>query len=107
MKHKKEILNIKLSRELDRRVKYTEEDKNHVKKLHSDGHSQRAIARQTGISRRYISFILYPERLVKVKEQYKQRRLDGRYYIKEKHREAISNLRKYKRQLLKDGIINY
>ena len=46
----------------DRRCKWTQEDKEDVKYLFSLGLSQREISRRTGISRRLISFILFPER---------------------------------------------
>jgi hypothetical protein len=54
-------------------------------------------------SRRTIQYILYPERLAVVKAQFKERRKDGRYYNKDKHREAIKNTRHYKQKLKLEG----
>jgi hypothetical protein len=93
-------INTRLPRSHDRRVKYTEEQKKEIKAMHKNGVSQRAIARKTGISRRYISFVLFPNRLEKCKEQYKERRLDGRYYDKERHRLAIAETRHWRKQNL-------
>lgn len=97
-------LKLKLPREHKGTVKYTEEDWKEVRRLYDKGTSLHAIARLTGISRKAIQYFIYPERLVIAKEQYKIRRLDGRYYNKEKHRIAIKNTRK-KRTLLKDQLI--
>lgn len=52
---------IKLSREQDRRVKLTEAQREEIKEKHSTGlHSQRALAREYNVSRRLISFVLFP-----------------------------------------------
>jgi len=93
---------IKLPTEYDRRVKYTEEDKQEVRDMHKQGMAQRAIARKTGISRRYISFILSPEKSKLCKEQFKERRKDGRYYpSKEEWAKTMREHRKYKYLILK------
>lgn len=67
--------------------------------------SQRVTARKYGISRRSVVFIWYPERREKNKEQYKIRRMDGRYYKKEKHTKAIRKHRSRKQKLYKEGLI--
>lgn len=96
-----------IPREYDRRVKYTEEQREEVRRMHKVyGLAQREIERRTGISRRMISFILFPERLAVVKAQYKERRKDGRYYPpKEKWRETMRKHRHYKKELHNKGII--
>jgi hypothetical protein len=93
MPHSFEIDHKHLPRELDRRVKITPFLREIIKEMRH-WHEQypfvyrkpislHKIEKMTGVSRRMIQFILYPERLKKVKEQFKQRRKDGRYYYKE------------------------
>lgn len=96
---------IKLPRELDRRVKITKEDKEKVLKLHRAGWSQRAIAKEIGCSRRAVVFIIYPERKELSRKLYAERRLDGRYYNKEKHVQAVMEHRRYKQSLYLRGLI--
>jgi len=98
MPYKFEYTHLKLPKNLDRRVKYTEKDKQEVKDLFKGGMSQRGIARTTGMSRRYVSFILFPDRLKKAKEQFKERRKDGRYYDKDKQTKAIKSNRQHKQK---------
>lgn len=69
-------------------------------------YSQRALARKYNISRRMISFILFPEKEQKAKEQFKQRQKDGRYYDKEKHRDYMKKHRNHKKELYKKGELN-
>ena len=91
---------IKLPREYDRRCKYSDAQKQEVKDMYKAGMAQRAIARKTGISRRMVSFILFPERLKLCNQQYKERRKDGRYYNKDAWRETMREHRQYKRKIL-------
>lgn len=97
---------VKLPYGHDSRIKYSVEDKQLVKDLHLSGVSQRAISRETGISRRMISFILFPERLELSRQQFKERRKDGRYYDKERNRLAVAKLRSKKIELVKQGVMN-
>ena len=90
--------------EYDSRKKITEEMKQEI--LKEEGKlSQRKTARKYGISRRAVTFIWYPERLKRAKELYKIRRLDGRYYNREKHTRAIKKLREKKQDLYVRGVI--
>jgi len=90
----------KIPRELDRRIRVTEEKREEIKTLYRYmGLSQRAISRQTRISRRMICFILFPEKEAICKAQYKERRKDGRYYDKDKHREAMREYGRYKQSI--------
>lgn len=98
MPYKHEYLKLKLPKSLDRRVKYTEADKQEVRDLFKGGMSQRAINRETGISRRYINFILFPERLKRCNAQFSERRKDGRYYNKEANTKATRNTREHKQK---------
>ena len=100
MPHFFEKYHLKVSREQDRRVKISDAmRKTIIKRYYADGISQRQIAMSTGVSRRMVSFILFPEKYEKARQQYKERRLDGRYYNKEKNKMAIQKTREYKKSL--------
>lgn len=91
---------------LDRRVKLTDEDRENIVKEYKMGIiSQRGLAAKYGVSRRTIQFVLDPEQARIVKEQYKERRKDGRYYNKEKHRESMRKHREYKKSLIEKNLI--
>ena len=95
------VQKILLPRNLDRRVKLSEDDRAAIRSLYKDGFSIRAIARALPkISRRMIQFILFPERAKHNSELFKARRKDGRYYDKKKHTKAIKSLRRYKTEKL-------
>lgn len=108
MSYKWEIEKKKLPRELDRRVKITEEMKADIEKRYKEGEAIRAIAREyPEISRRSIQFIIYPERLEKQKQQYKNNNQNAKSYERmkgEKWAKRIKELRDYK-QKHKDKLI--
>jgi IS30 family transposase len=85
----------------DKRVKYTQEDRENIKKLHLQGLSQRAIAREIGCSRRYVIFTLYPERLEKARENRDWRK----YFNRQELTKAVRELRQRKKLLIKQGLI--
>jgi hypothetical protein len=99
---------VLLPRNLDRRVKITEEDKEKIKYLYrEEGKPIRFIARvfEGVCSRRAIQYILFPKRLEIVKAQFKERRKDGRYkYTKEKWAETMREHRRYKNKVLNNLI---
>lgn len=88
---------IKISgTEYDKRMKYSEEDIEGVKlRYHKDNWSMRKISRETGISRRYIDFILFPEHLV---ENRKKR--DWRKYADRKNLTKLTRELRHRKQLL-------
>jgi hypothetical protein len=94
---------IKLPRELDRRVKITEEDKEDMKRLHSENIPIREIARryEAKCSRRLIQFVLFPERshASNYPGHWKK------YYDKERNTKAIRENRAYKQTLYVKGKI--
>jgi len=96
---------IKLSREQDRRVKLTDEQREEIKHKYSTGlYSQRALAREYNVSRRLITFIIDDNKYKRAKEQFKERRKDGRYKeTKEKHAAIMREHRQYKHTLYKRG----
>ena len=90
---------IKLSREQDRRVKLSNEQKDEIKHKYELGiFSQRALAREYNVSRRLISFILFPEKAEV------ERKADGRYKpSKEEWAATQREHRRYKQELYKAG----
>lgn len=103
MPYKSERIKIE-GTEYDARVKITDEMRKGILG-EKDKLSQRVTARKYGVSRRSVIFIWYPERLEISKEQYKLRRMDGRYYKKDEHNKAIKRLRKKKHELFNKGLI--
>ncbi len=101
--------NVRIPSALDRRkCELTDEDRKQIKHLYFvKGFGIRQISRlfEDKCSRRLIQFILFPERAELVHAQYKENRLDGRYYDRERTRLAIASLRKYKKELLNKGLI--
>ena len=79
----------------DRRVKLSKEDKEKIRQMHDEGWSIRAIARHFEVDHRTVQFILYPERVEHNKELRRQRLLldPQRYYDREKHSEAVRDIR--------------
>ena len=103
MPYKSEKIKIERT-EFDSRIKITPEMRADI--LEEQGRlSQRATARKYGVSRNSVVFIWFPERLKRSKELYKIRRLDGRYYKKEKHTEQVRRYRTKKHILYKRGVI--
>jgi len=93
---------IRLQKELDRRRKLTDKQKERIKMLYNEkGLPIRVIARKYAhlCSRRLIQFVLFPERDKKLKEMRKKTKGHLKYYDKEKSRKAIASLRKYKREI--------
>lgn len=108
---------IKLPKELDRRIKLTDSDRSDIRRryffaglmiLNSKLHkavSQRSLAREYGVSRRTIVWILYPDRLNHNKELRKQRGGWRQYYDRQKNTIAIGKTRRYKQSLYLEGKI--
>lgn len=84
----------------DKRVKYTPEDLENVKRMYFiDKFSMRKISRETKISRRYIDFILHPEHLV----ENKKNRDWTKYHNREQLTKLTRELRQRKKKLLEQG----
>lgn len=98
---------MKIPRELDRRVKITPELRKEVIAMYKcEGLGIREIARRVPqISRRSVQMILFPDRYKLMLEQFKERRLDGRYKPdKEKWASTMREHRAYK-QSIKEKLI--
>lgn len=92
---------------LDKRIKLTSKDKEAIVEEYGSGLiSISALAKKYNVSKRTIQFTLFPERRERNASLYKERRRDGRYYDKEKHREDIKKHREYKKELYKSGLIS-
>ena len=96
---------IKLSKEHDRRIKFTDEQREEIREKYSTGlYSQRALAREYGVSRRLISFVLDDAKYQKCKKQFKERKADGRYKPdRETWAKTMREYRHYKQRLYLDG----
>lgn len=85
----------------DKRRKLSDEDKEKIKKSYIKGvYGCQRIAKEWGISKRMVQFIVDSAKREKAQELYKKRRVDGRYYEKEKHTEAMRRHRKHVRACL-------
>ncbi len=103
----RDIDKIKIPYHLDGRRKITDEQKQHILRLYNiEQQAIRHIANITGVSRRSVQFILFPERLaiVKARAIEVKRWTDGNK--KERHTPAMQKLRAKKRQLLAEGLVN-
>ena len=98
---------IKLPKQYDRRIKLTDEQREEIKEKYASGvYSQRALALEYHVSRRLISFIIDPEKYEISKEQYRERRKDGRYKPdRESWNETQRKHREYKNRLYAEGKI--
>lgn len=97
---------IKLPKEFDRRIRFTDEKKKQADLLYSQGESITKTAKILGISKRLLQFYLFPERQEKNLIDRKERGGSKIYYNREKHTKAIRNLRQYKQNLFLKGELN-
>lgn len=99
---------IKLAPEQDRRRKLTDEQKREIKRIYESGVcGQRPLAKQFGVSRRTIQFVVDEGKKQRCAEQFKQRRKDGRYKpTKEEWAKTIREHRRYKQELYLKGELN-
>lgn len=97
---------IKLPRNLDRRVKITEEDKEVIKELFTQRVAIRQIARMfPHISRRSIQFIIYPERLKALQSYQIETKHHLKYYDTQKNTVYMRRHRQYKQKLYVDKVM--
>lgn len=94
------------NKEHDKRVKLTDEDRKNIREEYAGGGiSQNGLAKKYGVSKRLIQFIINPEKAAIAKQQYAERRKDGRYYDKDKHKEHMKKHRDYKKELHEKGLL--
>lgn len=95
------------NKSLDRRVRLTDEQREQIRQDYATGSiSIRGLERKYKVSRRLIQFILFPERAEKAKKDYAERRKDGRYYDKDKHKNSVREHRDYKKDLFEKGLLS-
>lgn len=99
MPYKFEYKKIRLPKDKDRRRAITDKQRLEIKQLYKAGFSIRAISRLFNgkCSRRLIQFIIYPERLEKVKEQYKERNQSAISYAKNRGKKWAKIIREHRR----------
>lgn len=83
----------------DARVKLTEQQREEIRKQHRAGTSQRELARSFKVSRRLISFIIYPDRLADNLRRRAERGGSKQYYVKEKHTKYMKKHRRRKQKI--------
>lgn len=89
---------IKLPRDKDRRVSITENQKEDIWAMYKEGLGIREITRRMKtISRRSVQFILFPERLAKVKQQFKDRGQSEKSREKVKGKKWAAIMREHRR----------
>lgn len=87
---------------LDRRRKLDDFQKAEIKVIRAhDGTSYNQIAKMYGVSKRLIILICNPIMGSIMKEQYRERRKDGRYYNRKKHTSSVKSMRRYKQEIYK------
>lgn len=91
----------------DRRIKLSNEQREEIKRLYKEEHlSQRTLATIFKVSRKLISFVLFPEREKQSREYFRQAKRNGLYKpTKEQRAETMREHRHYKQQLSIEGKI--
>lgn len=87
----------------DRRRKLTDADKERVLARRKDGLSQRALAKEFGVSRRLISFILDPDKHAENLKRRADRGGSAQYYDRKKNTTAQRSHRRYKKAIMDKG----
>lgn len=92
----------------DRRQKLTPEQKDEIRHLYyTTDTSQRKLAKQFGVSRRLITFVLEPERYERSRKCLKEKKSHGFYrQSKEQRTTLMREHRRYKQQLFLQGVIS-
>lgn len=94
---------IKLSREQDRRVKLTIQQREDIKELYSTGcYSLNDLAKMYEVSKKTVLLIVNKESAERAKE-YRKEHWKEWARTGEEHAEAIRKTRKYKQELYKSG----
>ena len=95
---------LHIPKKYDRRIRLTDEDKKDIAEAYSSGGtSYNKLAKEYGVSKRTIYWVVNPD---KQKENYELRKAKGgskQYYDRDKHTQSMRNHREYKKELLKEG----
>lgn len=94
---------LKLPSAYDRRRKLSDAQKEEIIELRKSGLSLRTIAKKYSVDKRTITFVCEPDKYEKCREQFKERRKDGRYKeLKEKRRDIMREHRAYKKSVMQE-----
>ncbi len=106
MPYKSEHITIS-GTQYDRRQKLTPEQRAEIfHRYHTEDVSQRQLAREYGVSRRLITFIIDPDKQEQSRQSLKLRKAKGLYKPdKQKWAATVRGYRRYKQQLYKEGKI--
>lgn len=106
MPYKSEKITIS-GTQYDRRQKLTPEQRAEIyHRYHTEDVSQRQLAREYGVSRRLITYIIEPDRMEKVRERLRRCKAKGMYKPdKKKWAATVREHRHYKQELFKRGKI--
>lgn len=101
MPYKCDTLKLILPKEkgIDRRFKLTEQEKDEIRE-NVEWLTNTKLWLKYWVCRRTIQYIKDPELYKKLREDFKVRRKDGRYYSKEKNRIAMKDTRAYRHKIL-------
>lgn len=91
----------------DRRIRLSEDQREYIRWLREEEKlSYQKLADMFKVSKRLIIFICNPDKENRAKEQFKQRRKDGRYMVsKEERNEIMREHNHYKHKLYLEGKI--
>lgn len=106
MPYKSEKIKI-ANTEYDRRIKLTEEQRKEIREKYATGTvGHRPLAKEYGVSRSLIRYVVDEEKYEKSKAYFRERRKDGRYNkSKEENNKIMKERRKYKQKLYLEGKI--
>lgn len=106
MPYKSEKIKI-ANTEYDRRIKLTEEQRKEIREKYATGTvGHRPLAKEYGVSRSLIRYVVDEEKYEKSKADFRERRKDGRYNKnKEENNKIMREIRKYKQKLYLEGKI--
>lgn len=99
----------KLPEDQDRRIKIKKEDHEYIRQRHfgPEKAGVRALAREYGVDKRLIGFILHPERYEQNLARRKERGGWAAYYDKNKHREYMQKHRRHKAEIQREEVLDY
>lgn len=97
---------LTIPKALKKTTKYTEVDRDNVRRLYKEGMSIHSIAKEIPMSKRMVQFILFPERAALAKKNFAKRQKDGRYrYPTPVQTKKVQATRNYKKTLLKKNLL--
>lgn len=94
-----------LPKELKKTTRYTDDDRERVRALHKGGMSIHSIAKEIGMSKRMVQFVLYPERMALAKANFKKRQSDGRYRLPTAQQSALVQATRTRKRAMLDKLI--